>query len=250
MIKFIIIDDDLKMIDKIKKTISNAIFKYNLSYQFSAHTRYDNELTKEIIDDSFIKIYITDIELKDSKSGIEIAEEIREKDWESTIIFITSHDKMFETVYRNIYNIFDFIEKFQNMDSRLEKDIIEIAKHNFDTKTFKYSNRNIDFQIYLKSINYIYRDSNERKLVVKTNENEYYLSMNIADILDKLDSRFIRVHRSCIINSDNITKINWKKGYFEVKGNKKDLVYLASKKYKDEYKWLMYTNTLFALFPY
>ena len=236
MIKFIIIDDELKMIERIKKIITNAIFKYNLSYQFSSHTKYDEELAQEIKDDSFIKIYITDIELKESKSGIQIAEEIREKDWESTIIFITSHDKMFETVYRNIYNIFDFIEKFQDMNKRLEKDVIEIAKHNFDNKTFKFSNRNIDFQIYLKSINYIYRDSDERKLVIKTKENEYYLSMNIAEILDKLDSRFLRVHRSCIINKDNITKVNWKKGYFEVNGDKHNLVYLTSKKYKDNFK--------------
>lgn len=236
MIKFIIIDDDEKMIEEVKKIINTSIFKYNISYEFSIHSKYDLKLHSEINDDSLIKIYITDIELKDSKSGIKIAEEIRENDWESTIIFITTHDKMFETVYRNIYNIFDFIEKFDNFEARLSKDIEEIAKHNFDNKTFKYSCRNIDFQIYYKSINYIYRDSNERKIVIKTSDNDYTISMNISDILKKLDSRFVRIHRSCIINKDNVTKINWNKGYFELKGAKKELIYLASKKYKDDYK--------------
>lgn len=236
MIRFIIIDDDPQMVNQVKKIVTASIFKYNILYEFSVHSKYDLELKNEINNDSLIKIYITDIELKDSKSGIQIAEEIRENDWESIIIFITTHDKMFETVYRNIYNIFDFIEKFTDFDKRLGNDIVKIAQHNFDTLTFKYSSRNVDLQIYFKSINYIYRDSDERKIVIKTNDNDYYISMNISDVVKKLDSRFIRIHRSCIINKDNITRINWNKGYFEVKGNKNHLVYLVSKKYKDDFK--------------
>src|SRR5574344_118201 len=214
MIKFIIVDDYEKTAERVKKLVFKALIKYDLSYETSIYSKYDQELQKEIKDDSLIKVYIMDIELENSISGIEIAEKIRESDWESNIIFITSHDKMFETVYRNIYNIFDFIEKFENMDKRLEKDITNIAKHNFDYKTFKYSNRNVDFQIPLKAINYIYRDTKERKLIINTDNNEYYLSMNINDIIKNLDSRFKRIHRSCIINKDNISTINWSKGYF------------------------------------
>ena len=236
MIKFIIIDDDPQMVEKVKKIITTTIFKYNISYEFSIHSKYDLKLQDEINDNSLIKIYISDIDLKDNKSGIQIVEGIREHDWESLIIFMTNHDKMFETVHRNIPNIFDFIEKFNNFDQRLEEDIIKIAIHNFDNKTFKYTNRNIDLQLYLKSINYIYRDSNERKIVIKTNNNEHHIPMNITDALKKLDNRFIRIHRSCIINKNNITKINWNKGYFEVNGDKEKVIYLASKKYKDDYK--------------
>src|SRR5574344_1457171 len=153
MIRFIIIDDDPQMVNQVKKIVTASIFKYNILYEFSVHSKYDLELKNEINNDSLIKIYITDIELKDSKSGIQIAEEIRENDWESIIIFITTHDKMFETVYRNIYNIFDFIEKFTDFDKRLGNDIVKIAQHKFDTLTFKYSSRNVDLQIYFKSIN-------------------------------------------------------------------------------------------------
>jgi two-component system response regulator AgrA len=232
MIKFIIIDDEEKTAERIRKIIIKALFKYDLSYVTEIFPKYDKDLQKEIKDDSIIKIYIMDIELANSISGIEIAEKIRENDWESNIIFITSHDKMFETVYRNIYNIFDFIEKFENMDKRLEKDIINIAKHNFDNKTFKYSCRNVDIQIYLKSINYITRDTKERKLIINTDNNEYYFNMSVTDAMARLDQRFKQVHRSCVVNMDKIATINWSKGYFELNNSNKSFVYLASKKYK------------------
>jgi two-component system, LytTR family, response regulator AgrA len=230
MIKFIIIDDEEKTAERIRKIIIKALFKYDLSYVTEIFPKYDKDLQKEIKDDSIIKIYIMDIELANSISGIEIAEKIRENDWESNIIFITSHDKMFETVYRNIYNIFDFIEKFENMDKRLEKDIINIAKHNFDNKTFKYSCRNVDIQIYLKSINYITRDTKERKLIINTDNNDFEVNISITDILKKLDERFLQVSRSTLINKDNVSEINWNKGFFILKNG--DIKYLVSKNYK------------------
>src|SRR5574344_1744878 len=236
MVDFIVVDDDKETIEKVSKIINKIVFKYDLSYKITSHLKYENSLKDEINNSDNTKIYSLDIDLTNSKSGIKIAEEIRENDWESTIIFITSHDKMFDTVYRELYNIFDFIEKFNDFEVRLTKDISKIAKHNFDNKSFNYSIRNIDLHIPFKNINYIYRDSNERKLVINTGNNEYYVSMNVSEMLNKLDSRFIRIHRSCIINKDAITKINWNKGYFEVKGNKNHLVYLVSKKYKDDFK--------------
>jgi two-component system, LytTR family, response regulator AgrA len=232
LIRFIIVDDDKKMLENVKKDINKAIFKYDVEYEVVNYDKYNKCLQKEIDDNSNIKIFIMDIELQNSISGIDIAEKIRENDWESIIIFITSHDKMFETVFRNIYNIFDFIEKFENMDKRLEKDIVTIAKHNFDYKTFKYSNRNVEFQVPLKAINYIYRDPKERKLIIKTDTNEYYLNMSVTDAIAKLDQRFKQVHRSCVVNMDKIATINWSKGYFELNNSNDSLVYLASKKFK------------------
>ena len=113
-----------------------------------------------------------DIELEGSVSGIQIAKKIRTDDWESEIIFITSHDKMFETVYRSIYQVFDFIEKYHEMSERLQKDLNVIFKKNFDNKMFTYSNKFFDLKIYYRSILYIYREKDERKLVIVTDTNK------------------------------------------------------------------------------
>jgi oligoendopeptidase F len=75
-----------------------------------------------------------DIELNSNLSGINIANKIREDDWESEIIFLTNHDNMFEQVYRSIYKVFNFIEKYHNFEERLSKDLAKIVNKNYDNK--------------------------------------------------------------------------------------------------------------------
>ena len=229
MIKFIIIEDDKNTIKNVENIIKKSLFDKDIIYDKAIYTKYDKSLAKEIEDNTSIKIYIMDIELENSISGIEIAKKIRENDWESNIIFITTHDKMFESVFRKVYNVFDFIEKYDNMEDRLTKDILDISKHNFDYKTFKYSTNNVDVQIYLKSINYFTRDSKERKIVINTDNNEFYINMTIKELEKLLDSRFIKVSRSTLVNKDNIMEINWNKGFFILKNGK--IEYLVTKNY-------------------
>ena len=229
MIRFIIVEDDKNTIKEVENIIKTAMFDKDVIYDKAIYTKYDKFLEKEIKDFSMIKIYIMDIELANSISGIEIAKRIREHDWESNIIFITTHDKMFESVFRKIYNVFDFIEKYDNMEERLEKDIIEISKHDFDYKTFKYSTSNVDVQIYLKSINYFTRDPKERKVIINTDNNDFYINESIKNLENKLDSRFIKVSRSTLVNKDNIMEINWNKGFFVLKSG--EIKYLVTKNY-------------------
>lgn len=103
MIKIVVIEDEKIHQDKIKEVISKLVFKTTEDVKVEYFTKYNKSLQKIIDDDSIRKIFIMDIELESSISGIQIAKKIRENDWESEIIFTTSHDKMFETVYRNIY---------------------------------------------------------------------------------------------------------------------------------------------------
>ena len=229
MIRFVIVEDDKETIKKVEGIIKKTLFDKDVIYDKAIYSKYNKDLAKEITDYSMIKIYIMDIELENSISGIEIAKKIRENDWESNIIFITTHDKMFEQVFRKVYNVFDFIEKFDSMENRLKQDIINIAKHNFDYKTFKYSTNNIDVQIYLKSINYFTRDPKERKIIINTDNNEFYINMSIKDLETKIDSRFVKVSRSTLVNRENVVEINWNKGFFVLKNG--EIKYLVTKNY-------------------
>ena len=192
--------------------------------------------TKEL--ETFIKtnderaIYILDIQLDNSLSGIEIASIIRENDWESEIIFITSHDKMFETVYRGIYEVFDFIEKYHDMQTRLEHDLEVIFDKNFDNKMLTYSNRCFDLKIYYRNILYIYREKDERKLVIVTDTNTFKVGITIQEMLELLDDRFKQCHRACIINKNRVNKYDWNNGIFIL--DNKESINMLSKKYKKE----------------
>ena len=232
MIKIIVVDDDTKMHDDVRRIIRKVIFSYDTEVKIINYTKIDKRLEEEIKDTTYHKIYLLDIELANNASGIQIAKKIREKDWDSQIIFMTNHDKMFETVYRSVYQVFDFIEKFHEFDKRLENDIKTILSMNFDNKMFTYSGKNVDLQVYLKSILYIYRDTNERKVILVTDNNEFIVGLTINEIYERLDDRFVFTQRSCIVNKDRVQKFDWiNKEFVLDNGNK---VAKLSKKYKKE----------------
>lgn len=231
MIKFVLVDDNQELTSKIVNIIERIIFKTNADYNIEKFSSYNNSLQKIIDDCSVQKVFILDIDLGDSISGLEIAKKIRKNDWDSEIIFITNHDKMFEIIYRNIFKVFAFIEKFISLEERLEECIITILDQKSDFGKFCFSNNKIDVQIYYKDITYIYRDTEDRKLIIKTTNNRFLINMSIKDILKKLDSRFKQIHRACIVNTNRVNIFNWPKGYFILDTNEQ--VDMCSKKYKD-----------------
>ena len=223
MVKFVIVDDDTKEIEHVRKLICEVVEDAKIV----SFPKITSELKSEIQNTDEHKIYVLDIELANKVSGITIAKLIREVDWESEIIFITNHDKMFESTHRSIYEVFSFIEKFHEFDKRFKRDVKEILKRNFDNKMFKYSANNIDLNIYYRSILYICRDKEERKLVIVTPNNKYKLNMTFDTIMDLLDGRFVKCHRSCIVNKNRVEELNYKDGYFVLDTG--DKVYLLSK---------------------
>ena len=215
MIKFILVDDETKWLNEYEKIINKVFFKSEKEYDLFPFTKYEEQLNNLIKDNSEQKIYLMDLDLKGSKlSGMDILREIREKDWDSEIIVLTNHDRMFETVHKEIYKTFDFIEKFDNLDKRLYKDLEMIAKQNYDTGKLIYSNNKVSLQIYFKDIQYISRDTIDRKLIIKTTNNEFVVNIPIQDMLKMLDGRFSQCHRSCIINEDRVVEKNYLKSYF------------------------------------
>ena len=231
MIKFIVLEDNQNFQETIISVIQKLVFKTNYDYEIEKYDKYNKKLKDSILDCSMRKIYILDIELENSKSGLEVAKEIRKVDWDSEIIFVTSHNKMFETVYRTIFKIFNFIEKFHNLEERLAEDLELILNQKADYKKFCFENNKIKIQIYLKDILYIYRDTHERKLVIKTKNNKFLINMTINDMLANLDERFKQIHRACIVNTDVVNKYDWNKGHFVLDSGKQ--VELCSKNFRE-----------------
>ena len=232
MIRFVIVEDDQNYTKRIKDIINNEKYKTYLEVKTYDFKGYSEDLLNIINNHDIRTVYILDIELENSKSGIEIASLIRENDWDSEIIFITNHEKMFETAHRNVYNVFDFIEKYHDLEQRLTEDIkLILSKHN-DKKMFSYKGRNVDLHLYLQSIKYIYRDKEDRKVIIVTESSKYAVSLGVKEILELLDSRFKVVHRSCIVNTDLVSSYDWNNSKIIMKDGS-EVEYL-SKKFKKE----------------
>lgn len=227
MIKFIVVDDDPAEIRHIRDLLSKIVAVENEVKTFS---KLNSELKKEILNVDTRKVYILDIELNDKISGINIAKLIRDVDYESEILIITNHDNMFESTYKSVYEIFDFIIKFHDFDKHFQKVIKAILKRNFDNKMFTYKANNVELSIYYKTIQYIYTE--DRKLVIVTSSNCYTVNLTMKEILSMLDSRFKQCYRSCIVNVERVCEKNYKDGYFTTDTG--DKVYMLSKKYRKD----------------
>lgn len=231
MLQFILVDDEKIMRDKERQLLNEVLFSANVEYDILEYSHLTDEL-KMVINNSNPKVYIMDIDLKSKVSGLDIGKYIRNYDWDSEIIYITSHDKMFEKVFRNIYKVFDFIEKFDNLPDRLTEDLELILNKDYDNAMFTFKNNQVNLKLFLKDILYISRDTVERKLIIKTTHNAFKINKTLEEMLTELDERFEQVHRSCIVNTARVSKYNWSTGDFILDTSEK--VPLLSKKYKEK----------------
>ena len=90
----------------------------------------------------------------------------------------------------------------------------------------------MDLQLYLHSIRYIYRDKEDRKVVIVTDSSSFYINLGVKEILSMLDERFKMVHRSCIVNTDFVESYDWNNSVVILKDGTK--VNYLSKKYKKD----------------
>ena len=126
--------------------------------------------------------------------------------------------------------VFDFIERFINMEGRLEKDILRIIKKKYDSGILKIKGSNVEVELHVKNILYIEKE--ERKSVIHACGNRYKTNLTLEKLQERLDQRFIRTHKGCIANKEHIIEKNYGAGYFLLDTGEK--VNLLSKKYRKE----------------
>lgn len=227
MINFIICDDNKEIINKIKEIISKFMMQNEHSYKTYFFEDYDSEFMKIMNTNLQCKIYILDIETP-TRSGIDIARIIREKDVDSMIIFITGHEELGSTILKNDLMFLSFINKFDDCEKRLVDSIKKALKMFHKRNTLKFKDGNTIYTISMDDIISITKDSLERKCLVKTEHYEFRSYKTIKEFEKLLDDRFQKVHRACIVNKERIVKID--KGKKEIMLENGDKIYLVSER--------------------
>jgi len=210
MIKFVICDDEKIFRNDVRKVIDKIFMKNDLDYKVEEFSCYDKNFETVINDNVSSKIYILDIEIKNGISGIDIAKKIRKVDWNSIIIIVTSHSELGYEALKAQIMLLDFISKFDNCHSNLEKIILKAMKQINNKKILVFKSNGIDYRIFLDDIVYIVKDSIERKCIIKTTYNEISVNKSLSELIGNLDDRFYLTHRSCVVNTEKILSIDWK----------------------------------------
>lgn len=231
MIKFIVCEDRDTDLATINKTIVKAMMQYNTDYKIVKFKEYDSKLKEIINSTSDVKIYLIDIELP-GKGGLEIASEIRNKDLESKIVFITSHPECKNDIFYSRLQAIDYITKGIFYERRLEETLEYIVESIFKENILNISYNHVQSLIILKEINYIEKVPNESKCIIHlTTGEEKYCTATIAKLKSQIGTIFFQTHKACLVNVCNIRKIDYANFtiYFK-NGDNTNLLTVASRK--------------------
>ncbi len=141
-----------------------------------------------------------DIQLKNNENGIDFGNTLNQKG--IPFIYITANTEV-ETLKEAVKtNPISYISKpFKSNDVIAALELIRL-KHQIKPKiTLKLANKDVD--VFLDDILFCEAKGSYTEIVTK--QKRYTKRINLKDFLDHLESNFVRVHRSFVVNKNQIT---------------------------------------------
>jgi len=206
-----ICDDELHIIKAIAKITEAAIISNNFDAQVSLVTT-DQSLVYEGIKNHQIDVLFLDVDFNNGgMNGIEFGLSLRKYNKDFKLIFMTAH---FEYVMLSFKcKTFDYIikpidiSKISELLRRLCDDVTES-----ELGLVKINKDNI---VRAKDILFIER--NKSKATIYTKDSTYETCSSLNTLEEDLPNSFVRIHRSYIVNTEQICRVNKenKSIYFE-----------------------------------
>ena len=203
MINFIICDDVKQYREMVEHIVASYMMKNKLEYKTHVFEDYNSDFIKIVESKLPFKVYILDIETP-TKSGIDIARIIRNKDVDSVLIFLTGHQELGHIVMKNDFLFLSYINKFDDCENRLIKSLDKALQMFKIRSVIRFKDNGVVYTIPQDDILYITRDSVERKCVIVTDYNEFKVGKNLAELEELLNDNFIKTHRACLMNTKRI----------------------------------------------
>src|SRR5690606_2824772 len=141
-----------------------------------------------------------DIQLKNNESGIDFGNTLNQQG--VPFIYITANTEVKTLKEAVKTNPVSYISKpYKSNDVIAALELVKL-KHGLKPKTkLKLSNKDVD--VFLEDILFCEAKGSYTESVTK--HNKYTKRINLKDFLNHLDSNFVRVHRSFVVNKNQIT---------------------------------------------
>lgn len=234
MLRFIVCEDNKDFLGRLCNIINRVMMPYNFEYKINKFTTYSKEVGEIIRKKYEQKVYILDIELGDV-SGLEIASEIREKDLDSIIIFVTAHNECKNDIFYSRLLAIDYISKDRFWQDRFESTLVHTIKAVNRRRVLAFDFNHNSYRVPFDDILYIEKVQDNPKCIIYTeNGTKYEINSTITKLINILGPNFFQSHKSCIINIDKIKKINYADNTITFINN--ECVYLLSNRKKKELK--------------
>ena len=212
MLNFVVCDDKKEFREVIIKEIEKFMMNYDVNYEVYQFETYDEDFEKVARSDLGFKVYFFDIKTKNG-SGLDAARFIREEleDWNSIIVIVTAFaEYRYEALSNRLY-LLDFISKFDNCKAKI-KEILKIIYKNYNSreKCLSYEYNYTFYKIELKNIIFIEKEQDSKRCIIYTTYGTFKAPFTLVSMAKQLDKRFLKVHKSLILNTDKISTYNTK----------------------------------------
>jgi len=216
MLDIYVCEDNRSQLDLISTYISNYCIIRNEDARLALSTPEPDEILEHYKTSGNPALFFLDINLNAQMNGIGLASEIRKLGKKATIVFLTVHSEMVFLTFQYKVEALDFIVKgtAEDIKERVRSCIEATIANNFVKDKAKI----LQIKVYDKvmfldmdEIVSIETTTMRNKLRLYTIERRLEFNGELKSLEAMLDERFIRCHRSCIINKERIVSIDNKK---------------------------------------
>lgn len=216
MLNIIIYEDNREFMQRNVNSINLSLGNMDIDYRIRKFDKFSDKLKDVIKNKEIKKIYVLDVEME-GVTGIEVASLIREDDWDSVIIFATAHDKYRNDIFYNRLMALDFICKYNGYEKRLVETMKSAINILCKERAFVFKYNHTVYQIPYSHIDYVEKEPLIKRCIIHTMDDDYYIADSINRILVRLGKDFFRTHQSCIVNLNNIEKLDLSNNIIEFK---------------------------------
>lgn len=232
---FIILDDDITHNMSINKRLELIFKKYGLQALIALSTTNPNEVLEYSSNNNKRNnVYLLDVNVQSSVTGIDVAGSIRELDVKAYVVFISGHPEFVLPSLKT--KVFDYLIKpvsAQTLETCINLIYQDFKKLNAEIgQTLTIKSGFTLYNIKLDEITYL--EKYGHLLEVHTVTGKIQCSESLESMELKLDKkRFFRCHRSYIVNLSYISRIDSANGLIYLKNGEECPV---SKRCKKELK--------------
>jgi len=205
--------------EKQREYVSTFISDYCLFQDLDASVVLASADPKEVLDHyknvQDPSLFFLDIDLGAEINGIELASRVRKQGKKAAIVFLTTHSELALLTMQYKIEALDFIIKDspENIKQKVAECIstaYERQKENTTDKIIKITVADKIIPLEMGEIVYVETTQIRHKLRLHTETRTLEFNGELKAMQQQLDERFIRLHKSFIINKDKIISINKK----------------------------------------
>lgn len=209
-----ICEDNKEQRKNLEKTIKRILIKKNISGKIQLSTNCAYEILDYVNESRDKGVYFLDIDIGQDINGVELASKINEIDKNAIIIMITSYSNMSHLIFKYHIRAVDYIVKDNTARTykRIEECLTfinENLKNPIDNEYITIENNQCLEKIKYNDILF-FETTKKRTIALHTHNSHIEFKGTLKEIEDKLDKRFIRCHRSFIVNKDKAIKLDKK----------------------------------------